>query len=238
MRTRRLMPGYFLELDEVGKFGHYVGGDHKIRGAWCPNCDLPLMLHMSLDTLDPRIDLDLGSIPLLYCGRCALSWYSFVYNIVDDDHIEIIRATRGEVLRTEWNEDVGFDVFPRRPFQLRPIPGRLQELYDQLNAGKELTPDEEAEVAAITGQYADIEVGGYPSIDVINQIGGRSFLSQRLHDPICRFCRDRLDMRRRMYFMASMTNDRERDLVVTYDGVQIVFFFCPFCRSMHVVHSI
>jgi hypothetical protein len=148
-----------------------------------------------------------------------------------EDEIRILAYFEGEVMEKEWREAVGGDFFCRRPIELEPIPARIEELYDRLNENLEITAQEEAEICSYTGQYARPEVGGYPIVDVINQVGGRSFLCQRLDDPDCPLCE------KAMPFIASLTNDKRQSLFVGYEGVQIVFFFCTECHVIHVRHS-
>ena len=233
--ARQLLPGHFIHVDESDCADHTIGGPQQIEGAWCPNCDKPLMVHFRLATSDPCLglkDFPVSSIPLLYCGRCALSWHDFVYRITGNQSIEIVAVNRGEVTWEDWVRDVGVDVFPQRSCRLIPIPERLQDLCTKLNAAEDLLPDEVSEFSRYTGIYADQQVGGYAYVDVFNQIGGRSFLCQRLSDPRCPICPDA-----KAFFLASLTNDKRQNLKLSYDGVQIVFFFCPECLSIVAVHS-
>ena len=205
-----------------------------MAGAACANCQKPLMLHLTLDCADGRLNLvgqPFKLLPLLYCMRCALCWHDFQYEVINDSAICVIESFSGELLTEDWREAVGVDIFPPRTITLEPIPARVEALYDRLNAGLKITDAEEAEICSCTGQYADPDVGGYPIVDVINQVGGRSFLGQRLNDPACPKCDQP------MAFIASLTNDKRQSIVVSYDGIQIVFFFCVKCHVVHVQHS-
>jgi hypothetical protein len=170
-------------------------------------------------------------LPLLYCMRCALCWHDFQYEVAEDRRVRIITAFKGKLLQDEWEKAVGLDCFPARAIALQSMPARVEELYDRLNTGIQITDSEEAEICSFTGQYANADVGGYPVVDVINQIGGRTFLSQRLDDPDCPRCD------KRMAFLASLTNDKRQSFSVTYEGIQIVFFICVRCHIVHVQHS-
>lgn len=191
------------------------------------------MLHFTVDCSDNRLGLEkLGivALPLLYCMRCELCWYDFVYEVETDNMISIVEAHRGGITE-EWCEEIGVNEFPELRATLVEVPEEVENLFDKLNADKDLTDDEETAIAAFTENYANPEVGGYPIVDVINQIGGRSFLCQRLDDPMCEKCRTR------MVFLASLTNDQRRGVKMSYDSVQIVFFLCTGCRRVHVQHS-
>ena len=192
------------------------------------------MLHLTLDTTDPSLDLQhlgINKLPLLFCNRCSLAWHDLTYVVASNGDIDLVEFFTGETMWEEWYEDVGVDVFPRRPFTLTSIPDRLQELYDRLNDDEELTRSEEEKIAALTGQVCE-----YPIADVINQVGGRSFLCQRLDDPVCVHCFKQGE-RREMFFLASLTNDAARQFKITFPSLQIVFFFCPHCRAVKVVQS-
>ncbi len=239
MSRRQLFTGYRIQVGKDSKYKHSLGGSHEIEAAVCLNCEKPLMLNARIDTKDPRIRLDgfpAETVPLLCCGRCSLSWHPFTYTVINDSAIKIDQFHAGETTWDDWNESVGMDVFPVQPFDLQPIPDRVQVLYDRLNDDEEISDEEEAEIASFTNQYALPEVGGYPCIDVINQIGGRAFLCQGVEDPPCPTCKSR-GKDRKMFFFATLTNEPEKDFVVGYEGIQIIFFFCPECNSIQVVHS-
>src|SRR5690606_22779381 len=112
-------------------------------------------------------------LPLLYCMRCALAWEPFAYRLVDDDTIDILEARRGERCWEDWDCEVGYVSLPERQFDLLHVPEPVQELYDVLNGGGEITAQDEAVICTFTGHYADPEVGSYPIIDAINRVGGR-----------------------------------------------------------------
>lgn len=223
---KELAPGHLVILDHPSQWQHVFGGEHNLDGSQCPNCAKPLILHLTLDCADARLNLsglDLATFPLLYCMRCALCWADFTYKVAASERLEIRTAGEG-ALMPEWYESVNGDVFPQRPVSLNPLPADIQQLYDKLNARSVLSDEEEAVVAAFTGHFAIPEVGGYPIVDVINQVGGRAFLLQPFEDPLCEECGEP------MFFLASLCNDPRQTLRVTYDGGQIVFYLCKSCR--------
>lgn len=199
------------------------------------------MLHLSIDCADPLLSLSFlpcSRLPLFYCMRCSLCWHDYAYRILSDAEIELVEEFRGETNWENWYRFGRQDVFTRRSVELTPIPVRLQELYDRLNIDEELSDTEQTEIATYTGNFAPADVGGYPIVDVINQLGGRSFLCQRLDDPMCPGCRKAGLKQRRMYFLASLTNDKESRIEMADDSVQIVFFLCKQCHTVKVRHSI
>jgi hypothetical protein len=163
--------------------------------------------------------------------RCELAYENFVYHVEKDCSIDIVRYRRGHTVY-EWNTEFGGDALPEVPVTLVPIPHRVEFLFQRLNQGGEISDEEEKEVCEFTRNFANLEVGGYPIVDVINQFGGRSFLCQRLRDPLCIRCK------REMRFLASLTNDDRESIKITFAGVQIVFFICVKCVTIQVQHSV
>ncbi|MCP3933362.1 MAG: hypothetical protein GY705_30200 [Bacteroidetes bacterium] len=230
----KICKGFALDFSNVDEFVHYYGGEHSIEDAECPNCNKPLILHLTLDTSDTRLNISnkiFSKMPLVYCMRCSLSWYDFQYQILSNEKVRLIQYYEGETVQDDWDEEIGVESFPKIKFGLKPVPKDVESLYDKLNSGAELTEDEESEIAKFTDKYAIPEVGGYPIVDISNQIGGRAFLCQQLDDPVCPGCE------KDMYFIASLTNDKRNSLKITFNGVQIVYFYCPDCYLVHVQHS-
>ena len=240
MQRDCLFSGYMLDFASRGKYEHKVGGSCAINGATCPNCELPLMLHLRLDLSDERIKI--ASVcqtlfPLLYCGRCSLSWHPFVYTVIDDKTIKIAKVFRGPRQWAEWYSCVGADYFEERHCDLNPIPVRMQTICDKLNRGLALADEEVSYFASLTDSYAAPACGGYPIVDVFSQVGGRSFLAQRLDDPQCNVCMSN-GVRQTMQFLCSLVNDPKHGIRFSFDGVQIVYFYCQRCNSVQVVHSV
>lgn len=226
---RQLFPG-LLVCRGSGSYSHQFGGTHQIRGAICPNCVKPLVLHMNLDLRDPKVRLgaDGAAFPLLYCMRCCLCWYDFAYRVRGDEEVEIVLAHLGQDRDEKWDQHMG-DTLDPVPITLANTPAQLQEMMDELNASsKKFTTDDRSEWNLLLDRPTR------KSIDAINQVGGRSFLIQRLPDPVCPTCKDRT-----AYFLASLYNDERIGIRVTppLSGAQIVFFYCPDCQTVVVQHS-
>jgi hypothetical protein len=221
-------------------FDHFVGGSHAIRSADCPNCDKPLMQYMSINTADDRLNLGflgVDRLPLLYCMRCALCWRVFEYYVKSSDAISIVRVHRGERTWDDWYGDGFGDELPKRYFDLYPIPEHIQYLHGRISRGYQPTDAEELEISRFTGKVAQPEVGGYPIVDAINQIGGETFFVQPINTPMCRVCKEN-GMKRHMSFVASLVNDDRTRLRIGHDGVQVLFFTCCSCGLIHVIHRI
>ena len=235
-----LLPGYSLKFDINDDYEHYVGGKSISYSPICPNCKKPLMLHMQIDRKDPRFsqwDFPFRFISLFYCMRCPLSWYPFQYRIKDNGEFDI-QASNNEPdleVEKEWEEEMKLeeDAFPMRSIDFTEIPTSIQELFKRLNSSEEISKDEEYKIAEFTDNFAPEEVGGYPVVDVINQVGGITFLPQQVDNPICELCLSNGN-EMEMIFFASMTNDEKNNFKISYDSVQILFYMCPECKSIHV----
>jgi hypothetical protein len=75
----RYMADYFVDIaaDKQlnNKYFHHFCGPNTTPGAWCPNCDKPLLKFMDLDASDPRLEIACDPsfrLPLLYCWTCNL----------------------------------------------------------------------------------------------------------------------------------------------------------------------
>jgi hypothetical protein len=239
------MKGSYLVFGAKGEYEHLFGGAHSTEGAWCPNCSKPLMLHLSFDLRDPLLAFynkrpDITQLRLFYCMRCALSYRVFSYRLVTQNVVEIVNANRGPTALDDWNEMLGVDAFPVRPITLSPIPGRLQVLWDRLNSlenGDELSSAETADVVSLTRGYAFPDIPDDPSDYYVNQVGGRALLQQAIHDPACPHCRAQGNDGQLMYFLACLYNDSKNRLHVAFECVQIVWFLCPNCFTVSVVHT-
>ena len=237
---RELMPGYFIKFAGDPTYQHHIGGRTEMHGAQCPNCRKPLMLYLSLDTTDARLGLQgigVDVLRLFACLRCALTWHGFAYTILDENSVKLVEYHVGQTTWDDWYEDVGVDMISHRPIVLESIPARVIELYERLNDEQTLTESEEMEIAQVTNSFADKEAGGYPVVDVVNQVGGTTFLPQLLDAPHCRRCAEQGNDHQ-TFFLASLTNDAKQGLKIAHDGTQLVFFLCPVCRTVHFVQSI
>lgn len=132
-----LYRGYLAEYTPKAwkpAYAHRFGGQHTIQGAECPNCRLPLIRYLELDTRDPRLHLDsLGveRLPLLFCPRCPLAVDGeFSYRLLATDYIEIVRYDPA----TESAEDYPL-AYPERVASLVPMPDELQLLFRLFNRG-------------------------------------------------------------------------------------------------------
>lgn len=230
--SRQLFPGYRLHKSKAPT-RHWFGGKNPTK-AVCPNCKKVLIQYFSVDlaSLEPAIDLKIHRVPILYCMRCALCWYSFSYRCLDEKRIEIIEWNPGEIDWDLWYGDDGpnCDEFPKTFARLEPAPPRLQTLWDKLNDVFDVTIDEREEVRELTGNSSWLD-------DQMNQLGGRGFLIQGLEDPRCPTC-TKQDREERMHFLICLTDDEAEGIDLGLENdYQVIAFFCPKCQTVTIMHS-
>ena len=232
---REICPGCFLVASPTRPGPHLLGGPNALHGADCPNCKVPLILFLTLDLSDPVLrfpEIGLRRLPLLYCPRCAVFESDLAYRVIHDDEIEILEAGMGEQpqLWQAWQEWVGAQLRPVA-YRLQPFPPLVQRLIDRANDAPDLHKTEIEVIASHTGHYADPDVGGYPLLDVVNQVGGTPYLSQGLYEPDCPYCAT-LGAYRETSFLACLTSDRWRNLDIIYPGAYLVFCMCKICCTI------
>jgi hypothetical protein len=228
---REMFPGMLVRA-RPGPFAHRVGGGNAIRGAWCPNCDKPLFRFLTLDLSDPRLRLPIESpeVPLLYCMRCPLSWYPFVYRIVREDVGDIVSAFRGAIepdgCYQDWYRTLG-DFLPGVDVRLVTMAPQLRDVIKRLDDGVGSSED---------GSLYNLAMGRRPTsgVDAMNQVGGRPFRIQKVDDPECAVCGGTAR------FLASLYNDDVEGIIVEPEkwGAQILFFCCDVCGAVTVIHRL
>lgn len=230
---------YFIKIDHNSRdgFDHIIGGIN--RDILCPNCEKPLFLHLSLDTRDRRLkgfNYPHRYIRLYYCMRCPLAWYDFQY-LDHGDNIEIIKANtaKDKSAEEEWSSEINLDYFPERKITLQKIPSSLVKLFKKATEEGDLSESEEFKFAKLTDNFASDAVGNYPIADVVNQVGGYTYIPQNIDGPKCYNC-ERHGKNKSMVFLASLANNPKQELEFSYDGVQILFYICELCHTIHVQH--
>lgn len=210
--------GYFVEpvaaYPTDASYYHFFCGTQAIQGAWCANCNKPLLQLLTVDATDPRVDLadtHKLTIPLLYCWRCGIAKSDFFYEVVAEDHIRILEYGQGE-------EEADFPYsaypvfFPGSPCILRELTEEQQRILDGLSCG-ELAEADAVDLAWDLTQQP-------------HQVGGRPFFLQldsgdSLDCPLCGCT---------MAFFANI-GDRCLDPrgLVGYSQVQLLFHICHRC---------
>jgi hypothetical protein len=164
--------GYFVEYDSTassGKYRHQFCGEHDVAGAWCPNCNKPLLRFLALDTSDFRLNLlpvRLRQLSLFYCWTCTVSNGLFLYQIRSDTDVRILQYTKGKM---------EFD-FPGVPYD--GYPPAFPEAACYLVP---ITADEQSELWNINSESGDLDPIAVTRDDLRtprHQIGGEPLLVQ------------------------------------------------------------
>lgn len=190
------------------------------------------MLHLTLDLNDDRLQIPTWKkckLPLLYCMRCELAHWDFVYTVIDERRIEIDDYMPGDPV-DGWEELGIGDEFPRQPVWLEPTPPEFQRLCEKLNRNEKLTPAEAESYCAVSGKRAIPEVGGYPVVDVVNQVGANAFLQQRVGNT-----QENDDTT--YHLLAALCNDPRQGLKFGWDDYQILFWLHAESMRILVTHS-
>lgn len=236
-KNRCLSQACFVEPVKSGNGLHLFGGENQEKGADCPNCKLPLVQFMRLDTSDPLLEFpeeNLKHISLLHCPRCAAFLEDMSYR-VGTDGIELVHLAEGTEawLMKEWLEQFPSGTLTPMLCALKPLPASVQAVFDKANKydSSSLSEREEALVASYTGHYANPEVGSYPIFDTINQVGGRPYLPQGYLEPLCPTCNAKGEQRE-MTFLACLTNDDRHYVKILHSECYLTFFLCLHCLTI------
>ncbi len=212
----------------IGVYQHRIGGSNFSNGSFCPNCKVAWVNYLTLDLDDPAfgIPYQSSSLDLIYCMRCAISWYDFVYRPCVSGNIEILSAAVGPTdSYDEWTNTFG-DQLPESKIILSTLSPDVQDAIDRFNRDAFSTDD---------CQTYNIGFGRPLStpIDAANQVGGRPFSIQRVVEPRCKGCGETAS------FIAGLCNDRWKAISVDINrAAQILFYYCWRCGAITVKHSI
>jgi hypothetical protein len=210
-----LTQGFYLLPVPLAEHGyrHTVCGQHEIPGAWCPNCEKPLLRFFSFDPSDARIPRIGGGVPidLVYCWTCNISQRPFLYQLLPGGGVKLLRYGEGGV-----EHDFPYEDYP--PY----FPESLVNLL-------ELTPDEQALIRQINADVLDIPLDAKRRLtDPQHQLGGEPYLIQSNWEDWmvteCPLCQGP------MVFLASVGDTTVDGRGFTHNiGVQVLFSCCEAC---------
>jgi hypothetical protein len=220
--------GYYVHYGkgvDTGKYKHYFCGRNDIAEAICPNCDKPLLKLLSLDTSDPRLELQdspFAMLPLLYCWTCNISQGPpFCYQVQDDGLVRLISYGKGKAGDTfpyvPYNDYPVY--FPGSPAGFSPVPSETDEAMEWHYVG-----DESDELEAKYGRIVEKVYGE----SARHQVGGVPFLVQGPTEEVCELCG------RALPFFATIADDNLDARGFASGGVQTIFHYCRECHVAHV----
>lgn len=130
--------GYFLKYlrkKEENEHTHIFCGSHTVPGAWCPNCQKPLLRFLALNTKDPKLGLEkspLQWLSLFFCWTCNIAVTPFYYRFTSKGEIEILKYGKEEIQSNFPLLDYPVS-FPKAFVQLRPLTDKEQWTIKSLN---------------------------------------------------------------------------------------------------------
>lgn len=246
--------GYFVEFSDApgsDGFRHTVGGKNELQGAVCLPCKRPLLLMMSLDTRDPRLEIKLtqGRLEMRISeggeiGAAAQPYTSRLEERTFHDVPLLYCWSCGDHLDYRLNPAGGVDVldqsafhnapglclpyepyprsFPSKHIGLEAVPSHVQEIIRKQNAG---TLDKEARWTP----------GVREALSLRHQIGGEPWFLQRdclEGDWKCSLCRGD------MPFLASVADETGSKKTFHHGAyVQVVFHYCAACQVVNAYHE-
>jgi hypothetical protein len=210
--------GYFVKYsldwkNEPNSY-HYFCGKHNITGAWCPNCSKNLLLFMSIDMSDSRLEGYRAKntiIPLLYCWTCNISQSSLYYKLISNNKIMLLEyGESGNIVGFPYSSYP--EYFPGAQMNLVPITNFEQDIIHKLNSGS-------------INQHLDLAMDLQYLAEPSHQIGGEPYLvQQELEILNCCSCDTPMQ-----FFAAVANNCTDRRGFVGNDYVQVIFYFCRNC---------
>ena len=155
--------GYFLKyLDKTEEHSHIFCGSHSVEGAWCPNCQKPLLRFMALDTNDPKLGFKKTPfqwLSLFFCWTCEIAQTPFYYRFTANGDIGLMKFGEGGVQLNFPTENYP-TFFPQAYFQLRPLTEIEQTVTKELNRGE--IPEGEVDHKTPYLNRPEHQIGGEP----------------------------------------------------------------------------
>jgi hypothetical protein len=201
---------------------HDFCGPHDIAGAFCPNCNKPLLRLLSLYARDGRLHINSDStsvVHLLYCWTCSIPFGEFSYRLGADGSVELLKVP------ARYEHEIGLKgpyggytgIFQNRRVSLQPMSTEGQERLER----RFLTNSDGND------QSEWHQVGGYPAINN----------PSKTSCPLCS-----LDMPLLAAICDDATGNRPfqvspQDSFTGNGGVQMVFHFCRNCSVVSAYHS-
>ena len=160
-----IQQGYFLKYlrkNDVSEFTHIFCGSHSVKGAWCPNCQKPLLRFLALDTNDPKFGLEkttLQWLSLFFCWTCEIAQAPFYYRFAANGDVELMKYGEGGVQLNFPTENYPI-FFPQAYFQLQPLTEKEQATIKGLN--RDEIDEDEMDRKSLHLNQPEHQIGGEP----------------------------------------------------------------------------
>lgn len=135
--------GFLVRMDRDADVPHVAGGEHEVDGAYCPNCDKPMLRMLSLDTTDGRLGLARLGVPfvhLLFCWTCNLAQSHTAYELLPSGGVQLQRHLAGGNAG-----DFPYADYPRHfsgaGVWLDPVPAQEVQVVAELKDGSRSATD-------------------------------------------------------------------------------------------------
>ncbi len=226
--------GYFIRVlnDPAPRVAHRFCGEQHISGAWCQNCEKPLLKYLTIDHRDPVVHALCRAAPLhlLYCWTCTVPEDYFQYR-AGDDSVEILRYVEGACYRSPRYEEFPYRRYPRY------FPEQVVELVP-------LSSDEQSFIKKCNREYIGYWWGNKPHhLDYLygpmHQLGGEPWMANPLYDNFYGWAVKCAACGNDMPFLASFDNDATDGMVFTENStVQMLYFYCKNCAVVAAIPQI
>ncbi len=208
--------GYRLVTSPItnSTYSHFFCGLTESKGAISHYTGKPLLRFLSLDTRDPRLELDalpITRIELLYSLTCKIAYLDLFYK-VSLDRIEILNPFSGQDNSDGDFTDTPFEdypeFFPRTAVELIPVDENERSIVKSINEIHNLD---------LQLEYPDLS-------EPYHQIGGEPYFVQKPDVLSCPECG------KHMSFFASIGNNNGHAKgFFDNDYMQVVYQICKNC---------
>lgn len=203
--------GYLLSTPQPDSHNsHWLCGANNVAGAHSPNTGEPLLLQLTLDLADSRLELTLpiSKLHLFYSWRCGIHEGTFFYK-EDATGVAVLQYSRGTT-----DPDFPYtgypDYFPSQEVDLIKVDPAEQAIVDEINNGGD----------------RGFELGlKRPDLSAPrHQVGGRPRLVQPAVEIECPLCN------RQMPLLATIGDEATDGQAFTGNPyVQVVYHLCASC---------
>ena len=217
--------GYFLNFQEDTMPDclaiHQFCGKHTISGAYCPNCEKPLLRFISFNLSDNKIKVGIrhSILHLLFCWTCNVAQDPFFYKIIGENEIEILEYEKGGVELDFPYENYPL-YFPYRNAWLEQISDKEKVIISKINLGQE--------------SFEETKRINPKLFKPQHQIGGEPILPQcELDNLKCPSCNSS------MPFLATIGNECDHpEGFCGNDYVAVVYYLCGSCSVVGVLQQV
>lgn len=165
---------------------HQFCGTHNIPGAVCPNCKKPLLLLLTIDKNDIRLNLQNlpgNFLPLLWCWTCNVAQKPMYYKISKKGHFEWLKYGDGGAEHDFPYPDYPLS-FPSTYVHLIPLTEEQETAIKSINRGEFDCYDLSLDLQSLCSSPVH-QIGGEPYLVQENPDYQHQDLQEWVTCPIC-----------------------------------------------------